>query len=88
MAPEALCSHQHAPKCEIWSFAVILWEIVTLGNIIGLKHSIKHDNKFEFRLGATPYVDVRGKELVQRIQRGLRLKQPSNCHFPLYQVGL
>lgn len=33
MAPEALLSPQHAPKCEIWSFGVILWEIVTLGKV-------------------------------------------------------
>lgn len=32
IAPEALTSLQHAPKCEVWSFGVILWEIVTLGN--------------------------------------------------------
>jgi len=37
-------------------------------------------------IGATPYVDVRGKELVQRVQRGMRLKQPSNCQLSLYQV--
>ncbi|KAI9565171.1 hypothetical protein GHT06_008947 [Daphnia sinensis] len=67
MAPEALLSPQHAPKCEIWSFGVILWEIVTLG--------------------ATPYVDIRAsKELVQRVQRGLRLKQPGNVGLPLYQI--
>jgi len=66
IAPEALTSPQHAPKCEVWSFAVILWEIVTLG--------------------ATPYVDVRAKELVQRVQRGLRLKQPGNIGISLYQI--
>lgn len=66
MAPEALASPQHAPKCEVWSFAVLLWEIVTLG--------------------ATPYVDVRTKEFTQRIQRGMRLKQPANIGVPLYQI--
>lgn len=38
-------------------------------------------------LGATPYVDIRSsKELVQRVQRGLRLKQPSNVGLALYQI--
>jgi len=66
VAPEALTSPQHAPKCEVWSFAVILWEIVTLG--------------------ATPYVEVRSKELTQRVQRGLRLKQPTNIGVPFFQI--
>ncbi|EFX71032.1 hypothetical protein DAPPUDRAFT_309238 [Daphnia pulex] len=67
IAPEALTSPQHAPKCEVWSFGIILWEIVTLG--------------------ATPYVDIRvSKELIQRVQRGLRLKQPGNIGLPLYQI--
>jgi len=36
--------------------------------------------------GATPYVEVRSKELAQRVQRGLRLKQPSNIGLPFFQI--
>lgn len=87
MAPEALTSHQHAPKCEVWSFAVILWEIVTLGMVRDCLISECNRKTNVFLVGATPYVDVRGlKELIQRVQRGLRLKQPTNIGLALYQV--
>ena len=39
-----------------------------------------------FVTGATPYVEVRSKELALRVQRGLRLKQPSNIGLPFYQI--
>lgn len=89
MAPETLSSHQHAPKCEVWSFAVILWEIATLGRINGTKLLLLGFLISHFCLtGATPYVDVRTRELVQRVQRGMRLKQPTNVRLSLYQVSL
>lgn len=31
-------------------------------------------------------MDVRTKEFTQRIQRGMRLKQPANIGVPLYQI--
>ena len=37
-------------------------------------------------VGATPYVEVRSKELTQRVQRGLRLKQPTNIGVPFFQI--
>ena len=90
MAPEALSSHQHAPKCEVWSFAVILWEIATLGIYSAKKSVINSNDNHSFlwlhSAGATPYVDVRTKELVARVQRGMRLKQPGNIQISLYQI--
>jgi endothelial-specific receptor tyrosine kinase len=84
MAPEALSSPQHAPKCEVWSFAVILWEIVTLGEFTF--DAKRMGIQLIFLVGATPYVDVRAKEFVQRVQRGMRLKQPANIGVSLYQI--
>lgn len=42
VAPEALLSPQHAPKCEVWSFGIILWEIVTLGTVKAFL--LQHEN--------------------------------------------
>lgn len=49
-------------------------------------NSIKCNFFVSKKTGATPYVDVRCKELAQRVQRGLRLKQPSNIGVSLYQI--
>ena len=34
MAPESLYDNVYSVKSDIWSFGILMWEVVTLGKII------------------------------------------------------
>lgn len=64
-----------------------LLHLVQLSFLLLKKNTLSSKFVFIIKLGATPYVDIRAsKELVQRVQRGLRLKQPSNVGLSLFQI--
>lgn len=66
MATEALMFSMFTEKSDVWSFGILLWEIVTLG--------------------ATPYANMSGREVMHHVCDGYRLERPSHCKPELHRV--
>ncbi|KAK7079270.1 Tyrosine-protein kinase Src42A [Halocaridina rubra] len=67
-APEALNFNKFTTKSDVWSFGILLMEIITYGKI--------------------PYPGMTNVEVVDRIENGYRMPQPSNCPLRLYNIML
>ena len=67
-APEAILFRKFNMASDVWSFGVLMWEVMTSGDV--------------------PYVDKDNFKLLQDIQQGYRLEQPSDCPNQLYQLML
>ncbi|KAF6733598.1 Tyrosine-protein kinase STYK1 [Oryzias melastigma] len=65
-APEVLARSGLSQSSDIWSFGILLYEMVTLGG--------------------PPFAQVPVTELLQYLQRGKYLRQPSTCSSSLYSV--
>ncbi|XP_038046740.1 uncharacterized protein LOC119720942 [Patiria miniata] len=66
MAPESIVYNVYSSKSDVWSFGVLLWELVTLGS--------------------HPYPGLSCAEILEDLQRGIRLKKPTHCSDEIYQV--
>ena len=67
-APEAALYNRFTIKSDVWSYGVLLIEVVTRGR--------------------TPYPGMSNAEVLQQVERGYRMKCPSECPAPLYQIIL
>uniref|UniRef100_A0A8C7ZWD3 Protein kinase domain-containing protein n=1 Tax=Oryzias sinensis TaxID=183150 RepID=A0A8C7ZWD3_9TELE len=65
-APEVLARRGLSQSSDIWSFGILLYEMVTLGG--------------------PPFAQVPVTELLQYLQSGKYLRQPSTCSSSLYSI--
>lgn len=95
MAPEVLAGNTHSTCSDIWSFGVLLWELVSLAalpyyrQLITAAESRNVVPAFRYKPPATPcQPDGRRltADLLKMLRDGSRLLQPDVCPDQLYNV--
>ncbi|KAI8495110.1 hypothetical protein Bbelb_270960 [Branchiostoma belcheri] len=66
MACESLFYNVYTTQSDVWSFGVLMWEIMTMGK--------------------RPYEGISGKKMMDMIEKGGRLENPSGCSPKIYTL--
>ncbi|XP_077861847.1 tyrosine-protein kinase receptor Tie-1-like [Saccoglossus kowalevskii] len=66
MALESLNYSSYNLKSDVWSYGIVMWEIITLGS--------------------TPYGRMMSSEIVQKLNDGYRLPNPSHCGKAIHET--
>ncbi|XP_031617261.1 fibroblast growth factor receptor homolog 1-like isoform X2 [Contarinia nasturtii] len=68
MAPESLKDRFYDSQSDVWSYGILLWEIMTFGE--------------------QPYPNIlySSVELLEYLERGIRMDKPAHCHIDIYKL--
>ena len=66
MAPEAISNNKYSTKSDVWSFGIVVHELVTFGRF--------------------PYAGMKNAQVLEQIQKGYRMSQPTGCPDKLYRI--
>ena len=89
MAPESLYDNVYSVKSDIWSFGILMWEVVTLGKIIKLEFLREITWQiffYQLLTGSTPYTGLHPSEVMKKVRDGYRLEKPEHCKRELYNI--
>ena len=75
MSPESLRDHLYTSKSDVWSFGVLLWEMV-MCYCLALAVA---ETAGQATLGAAPYPGVPPERLLPLLSAGYRMARPTNC---------
>nr|XP_018668009.1 ephrin type-A receptor 5-like isoform X2 [Ciona intestinalis] len=67
-APESILFRQFTSASDVWSYGIVMWEVMSYGE--------------------KPYWDMSNKQVMESIQKGMRLPSPMNCPKPLHDLML
>lgn len=88
-APEAANYSKFSIKSDVWSFGILLTELVTYGRIpypgqyiLSVFYWYRKWNNLYLNLGMT------NAEVLTQVEHGYRMPQPPNCDQRLYEIML
>ena len=84
-AIEAIRDRSFTSKSDVWSYAVTLWEIFTLGASPFASRLVHLDRGFMHLDGS---LSVDNVQVVESLTSGQRLGKPNSCSEPIYQLML
>ncbi|EUB60001.1 Tyrosine-protein kinase Fyn [Echinococcus granulosus] len=79
-APEAALSGRFTVKSDVWSFGIVLYEIITHGQV-----SVIFQQPTE---PSVPYPSMNNTETLNQVSSGYRMPRPSACPEGVYEVML
>lgn len=86
MAPEALFHRVYTTQSDVWSYGILLWEIMTLGGLLIPLLILPVCFTF-LNFSGTPYPSVPSVEkLFKLLRNGHRMEKPPCCSLEIYML--
>ncbi|KAH8277882.1 hypothetical protein KR018_009634 [Drosophila ironensis] len=89
-APEAANYSKFSIKSDVWSFGILLTELVTYGRIPypGKPRRQSRQNEVAPLTVLSSYLGMTNAEVLTQVEHGYRMPQPPNCEPRLYEIML